>query len=156
VLAAIADRNVVEGALLALTTGATDADLPANALTFSLDAGAPAGAAIDASTGVFTWTPSEAQGRADYSVTVRVTDNGTPALDASRASSIPVNAVLRAPVPAAIAGQAVDGGALLPFTAAATDADLPTNALTFSLVFGPDGAAIDPATGVFSWTPSEA
>ena len=49
---------------LTFTATATDADLPANTLTFSLDAGAPAGGmTIDASTGVFTWTPTEAPGR---------------------------------------------------------------------------------------------
>src|SRR5204862_6050991 len=82
-LAAIADQSVDEGTLLQLVAGATDADVPANTLVFSLDAGAPAGAAISAGTGVFSWTPSEAQGPGDYSVTVRVTDNGTPALGAS-------------------------------------------------------------------------
>src|SRR5205807_5665924 len=54
---------------------ATDHDLPANTLTFSL-VGAPAGASIDAATGVFTWTPSEAQGPGSYSFQVRVTDDG--------------------------------------------------------------------------------
>ncbi|MCC7018063.1 MAG: putative Ig domain-containing protein, partial [Rhodospirillales bacterium] len=34
---------------------------PANDLTFSL-IGAPLGASIDPDTGVFTWTPTEAQG----------------------------------------------------------------------------------------------
>jgi hypothetical protein len=52
---------------------ATDADLPAQTLSFSL-VGAPEGAAIDAATGVFNWTPSEAQGPGDYSFTVRGTD----------------------------------------------------------------------------------
>ena len=77
-LAAIGDKTVDEGALLSFTATATDADLPANTLTFSLDAGAPAGASIDPATGLFTWTPSEAQGPGVYPVTVRVTDNGTP------------------------------------------------------------------------------
>ena len=40
------------------TAAATDVDVPAQTLTFSL-VGAPAGAAIDSDTGVFTWTPTE-------------------------------------------------------------------------------------------------
>src|SRR5262249_10863806 len=40
----------------------------------------------------------------------------------------------------------------LGFVAQASDVDSPT--LTFSLVGAPAGAAIDPATGQFSWTPS--
>ena len=31
-------------------------------MTFSLDAGAPAGATINGATGAFSWTPTEAQG----------------------------------------------------------------------------------------------
>jgi hypothetical protein len=79
VLAAIGDRTVAEGALLSFTATATDADVPANTLTFSLDAGAPAGAAIDGSTGAFSWTPTSAQ-VGQHPVTVRVTDSGAPAL----------------------------------------------------------------------------
>jgi hypothetical protein len=48
-------------ATLTFTNTATDADLPAQNLTFSLDAGAPDGAEIDPETGVFTWTPTPAQ-----------------------------------------------------------------------------------------------
>ena len=40
VLAAIGNKTVNEGSLLTFTATATDADLPANTLTFSLDAGA--------------------------------------------------------------------------------------------------------------------
>ena len=54
---------------------ATDNDLPANLITFSL-VNAPAGAAIDGVTGLFTWTPSEAQGPGNYSIKVVATDNG--------------------------------------------------------------------------------
>ncbi len=41
------------------------------------------------------------------------------------------------------------------FTATVTDVDLPAQVLTFSLVGGPEGAAINAATGIFTWTPSE-
>ncbi len=48
-------------------------DLPANTLTFSLS-GEPAGASIDPNTGVFTWTPTEAQGPEPYTFDVIVSD----------------------------------------------------------------------------------
>src|SRR5439155_27380562 len=112
-----------------LTASATDADLPANSLSYSLDAGAPAGAAIDATTGAFSWTPTEAQGPGDYNVTVRATDDGTPALHASRTFPIHVAELNTAPALAAIADQSVNEGALLKLTATATDADLPANTL---------------------------
>ena len=43
---------------MTFTATATDADVPANVLTFSLEAGAPAGATINGSTGAFSWTPT--------------------------------------------------------------------------------------------------
>jgi len=61
---------------------ASDPDVPVNALFFSLEPGAPAGAGIDAGTGLFRWTPSGVQGV--QTIVVRVTDNGVPALSRSR------------------------------------------------------------------------
>ncbi len=75
VLAAIGNRSVSEGSLLNFTATATNPDA-GQTLTYSLDSGAPSGATINATTGVFSWTPTESQGGASYSVTVRVTDNG--------------------------------------------------------------------------------
>ena len=60
-------------------------------------------------------------------MTVRVTDNGSPALSDSETISITVNEVNVAPVLAAIGNKTVDEGSLLTFTATATDADLPAN-----------------------------
>jgi len=80
-LAAIGNRSVAQESQLTFTATATDADLPANTLTYSLDGGAPAGASINATSGVFTWTPTTSQGPSDFFITVRVTDNGTPNLN---------------------------------------------------------------------------
>ena len=50
----------------------------------------------------------------------------------------------------------IDEEATLTFTACATDLDIPRNNLSFTLENGsPGGAVIDPATGAFSWTPTE-
>src|SRR6185436_2050214 len=73
VLAAIGNKTVNELALLSFTATATDADVPANTLTFSLGAGAPAGAAITTG-GAFTWTPSETQGGSTFPITINVSD----------------------------------------------------------------------------------
>jgi FG-GAP-like repeat/Bacterial Ig domain/RTX calcium-binding nonapeptide repeat (4 copies) len=77
-LGAIGNQTVEELALLSFTATATDADLPANTLTFSLADGAsglvPAGAAIDPTSGLFTWTPTEAQGPGTFTFDVVVSD----------------------------------------------------------------------------------
>ncbi|HYT89560.1 MAG TPA: putative Ig domain-containing protein, partial [Gemmataceae bacterium] len=156
VLALLGDRTVDEESLLTFTAVATDVDSPPQTFAFSLDAGAPAGAAIDPVTGLFTWTPTEAQGPGTYPVTVRVTDSGPAALSDAKSFSITVREVNRAPVLTALGDRTVDEETTLSFTAAATDPDLPANALTFTLDAGaPAGASIDPATALFTWTPSE-
>jgi len=152
VLEALADREVDEGVALSFTAVAADIDTPASGLSFSL-VGAPAGAAIHASTGVFTWTPNEAQGPGDYSFTVRVTDDG--GLPDEQQMTVTVNEVNRAPVLDAIDDQTVDEQTLLSFTVGASDPDLPPDTLIFSLVGAPAGASIDAGTGEFTWTPGE-
>src|SRR5206468_3349459 len=123
-------------------------------LMFSLDTGGPSGAAMTVG-GVCSWTPTEAQGPGSYPVTIRVTDDGSPAMDDFEAVTIDVNEVNVAPVLAAIGNKAGTVGVEVAFTATATDADVPANALTFSLDAGaPAGAAINGSTGAFSWTPS--
>jgi putative Ig domain-containing protein len=64
-------------ALSGVSASATDPDLPANTLTFSLTT-YPTGMSIDGTTGAITWTPGSSQ-IGPNTVTVRVTDNGTPA-----------------------------------------------------------------------------
>ena len=159
VLGAIGNQTVDELATLSFTATATDADLPADTLTFSLDAASIAlGMSIDANTGVFSWTPTEAQGGTTPSVTITVTDNGTGNLVDSETFTITVNDTNTAPVLGAIGNQTVDELATLTFTATATDSDLPADTLTYSLDAASIalGMSIDANTGVFSWTPTEA
>jgi len=154
VLAEIGEKTVNEGDLLSFTAAATDSDIPVNVLTFSL-IDAPIGADIDPVTGIFTWIPGEEQGPGSYFVTIRVTDDGMPNLYDQKTITIAVNEVNTTPVLMPIGDQAVDEGNLLSFTAVATDSDIPSNVLTFSLMGAPSGAVIDPLTGVFNWTPGE-
>src|SRR3990172_1830574 len=150
-----ADLTVGEGTLASFTAAADDPDLPADGLTYSL-VGAPAGAAIDSAMGVFTWTPTEAQGPADYPFTVRVSDNGTPALFDDEVITVTVNEVNLAPLLDPIGNQAVDEQTPLTFAVGGSDPDLPAQPLTFSAGDLPEGATFDPATRTFAWTPTEA
>ena len=124
-------------------------------LTFSLEAGAPAGATINGATGAFTWTPAAT---GSFPITVRVTDNGTPALFDTEAITVTVTrGSNQPPVLGAIGNRTVNELATLAFTATATDPDVRPDALTFSLDAGaPAGATINGTTGAFSWTPTEA
>jgi hypothetical protein len=154
VLAAIGNKSIDEGSALSFTASATDPDLPTQALTFTL-IGAPAGASINSGSGAFTWTPTQSQGGSNYTFTVRVTDDGSPAQSDEEAITITVNEVNSAPVLAAIGNKTVNEGSTLSFTATATDSDLPAQALTFALIGAPAGASINSISGAFTWTPTE-
>jgi autotransporter-associated beta strand protein len=95
VLAPVADRFVFAGATLVLTNLASDDDVPAQLLTFSL-INAPADASLDALTGVFAWTPAAAQAGTTQTCTVVVADNGFPSLSSTQSFLI---TVLAPPVP---------------------------------------------------------
>ncbi len=155
VLEPVGDHSVAEGVGLSFTAVATDADLPANVLRFSLE-DAPVGAAIDPVSGVFSWTPTEADGPGVFSFDVVVTDDGTPVETDRETITVTVTEVNTAPVLEPVGDHGVAEGVGLSFTAVATDADVPSNVLRFSLEDAPVGAAIDPVSGVFSWTPTEA
>jgi hypothetical protein len=97
-LAPIPDYTVRRNRLLTFTNAAADLDLPAQVLTYSLDGTPPSGATVSASTGVFSWTPNATQAPSTNTLSVRVTDAGTPALSAVQAFVVTVTA----PVPPAI------------------------------------------------------
>ncbi len=130
----IGDQAVDEGQTLALTVPSSDPDSD-QTLTYSLDGTPPAGATIDPTTGAFSWTPTEAQGPGTYNITVRVTDNGSPARSDSRTFTVTVNEVNTAPTLAAIGDQTVNEGETLSLTASGSDADN-GQSVTYSLAPG--------------------
>ena len=151
VLDPIGNKSVDEFVELAFTASASDSDLPANTLTFSLS-GEPSGASIT-SGGVFTWTPTEAQGPGTYPFDVCVSD---AALSDCETIEVTVADINSAPELDPIGNKSIDELSELTFTATASDSDLPANTLTFILSSSPSGASIDPNSGVFTWTPTEA
>ncbi|MHB1307794.1 MAG: Ig domain-containing protein [Limisphaerales bacterium] len=155
VLAAIPPQTVPEGGTLVFVLSASDADLPAQALTFAMGADAPAGAAFDPAMATFTWTPSEAQGPSSSEISFTVIDEA--GASSTQSVTVSVTEVNTAPVLAAIPPQTVPEGGTLVFVLSASDADLPAQALTFAMgADAPAGATFDPATATFTWTPSEA
>ncbi|WP_146216155.1 putative Ig domain-containing protein, partial [Nitrospira lenta] len=148
----ITDKMVNEGSLLTFTAAATDADVPAQFVTYSLAAGAPAGAAIDATTGVFSWTPTEAQGPNVYTLTVNATDG---IVTVGQAFTITVNEVNVAPVLNAIGSKTVNELTELRFTVSGSDSDAPAQPLVYSASGLPAGASFNVATREFVWTPTE-
>jgi hypothetical protein len=104
--------------------------------------------------GVITWTPSEFQGPGVYIITTVATDNGTPPTSATSNFRVTVNEVNVPPVFIATPPDQTNSAlARMIVTNAATDSDIPTNALTYTLLNPPTGANVD-GNGVITWTPT--
>ena len=145
-------RRVSEGNVLSFTVGATDADLPAQRLSYSA-VSAPAGMTVS-SNGVVSWRPTEAQGPSTNMVLIRVSDDGKPALSATNAIEIVVREVNTVPVLDVISDRTVKLPGLVSLTLRASDADLPIQPLTYRLVSGPAGMTVG-TDGSLRWSPTE-
>jgi VCBS repeat-containing protein len=156
-LANIPNQAVDEQSVLSLTAGATDADGSAQSLSYSLDSGFPTGAAINSASGVFSWTPTEAQGPGVYPITVRVSDNGLPPLSDTRTFTVTVVEVNNAPSALADAYNLNEDGTLNQNAPGvlANDADPDGSPLTAVLVASPTHGTLSlNNNGSFTYTPS--
>lgn len=143
------DITVAEHGSLNLTNLATDADEPANVLTYSL-LDAPAGATVNTG-GVITWSPGEEQGPGTNVITTVVSDG----IDSvTNQFVVVVTEENSPPTLPALPDVAATEKAMLTVTNTATDLDVPVNVLSYSLTESPQGAAMD-ANGIITWTPDE-
>ncbi|MEX2139037.1 MAG: putative Ig domain-containing protein [Pirellulales bacterium] len=152
VLDSIADFSAGVGQTVTFTATAFDPN--GDNLVLGLAAGAPDGATIQATSGQFSWTPDAAHAGQTFEITIRVVDDGEPALSDTETFTISVAALGNEP-PALdpIADRNANVAEPVMFTATAADPD--EDELAFSLEPGaPVGAMINSATGEFSWTPT--
>lgn len=111
--------------------------------------------------GTFRWTPTEAQGADnDYVFTFVATDSGSPVGSDTTTLTVHVNEVNVPPVLISIGSKTAQETTTLSFTATASDNDLPTQTLTFSVGLAdsgnfPTGATVT-SSGTFAWTPTAA
>jgi hypothetical protein len=88
-LASVSNRTLSAGQTLLVTNAATDAEVPPQALTFTLLNG-PTGAAVNQTNGVFAWRPKVAQAPSTNSVVLSVADNGSPSMSATQSFLVTV------------------------------------------------------------------
>jgi hypothetical protein len=129
-----------------------DSDLPVQLLTYSLVSG-PSGLTVSPE-GVVAWTPTEEQGPSTNAVTVRVSDNGSPALSTTSSFNLIVSEANTAPTLINAFSRSMTENVKLTSQLIARDGDLPAQKLTFSLVSGPRGLTLS-AGGLLEWTPAE-
>lgn len=152
----IDDATINEQEPFTVTATGSNPFGPDSDIRFRLDQ-APAGVTIDEMTGEINWTPTEEQGPGRFDIVVAVFNVTDPADSNTETFTVDVAEVNVAPVIAAIPDQDVNQGEMVSVQVAAlvTDADLPANQLSYSLLNNsiPD-AQIDSNSGVFTWTPS--
>lgn len=140
-----------------ISTGPSDesSQLPA----FVVSAGNPSlfvATPTVSATGTLYFTP-QVNANGSSTLSIRLTDNGGTAnggvnTTASSTITIFVHAVNDAPTLTAIGNKSVNENALLSFSISGNDVDGDT--LTYSASNLPSGATFNPATHIFSWTPS--
>ena len=130
----------------AYTYAATATDIDGDTLTWSLTE-FPEGMAIDASSGVISWTPADGVETANVTLVVADAD-----VSATQTFTITVSAVNDAPIITSIGTQAATEGVEFTYTVVASDIDT-GDVLAFSLTGEPAGMTIDSVTGVITWTP---
>jgi hypothetical protein len=92
VIASVASQSVTQGQTISLDLGglASDASVPGQVLTYSLTAGAPAGATINPITGLFTWTPSLNTPVSTYTITAIASDGDSSPMSGAQAFNVNV------------------------------------------------------------------
>lgn len=106
-LSPIANTNLIAGQTLTVSNSAADPYVPSRTLAWSLP-GAPAGAAINAASGLLTWRPAIAQSPSTNVFSVAVSDNGSPSLGATQSFLVNVSP----PTSPQIGSPSLNGGSL--------------------------------------------
>src|SRR5207244_7732938 len=129
------DVTVADLSALTVTNTASEADLLANAADFGV-VSAPIAVIQEPSSGILTWTPTEAQGPSTNQITVKVTDNGAPQSSDTKSFTIVVKIGSAAPRQSVPMDLIVAELTTLTVTHAQRDGDLPADTLTLRYVSG--------------------
>jgi len=161
---ASASISVTENSSAVTTVVASDTDLPAQALTYSIIGGADqARFNINPTTGVLSFasapdyeSPTDIGADNVYEVTVQVSDGSLASTQAISVTVNPLNEqqpVISSDGGGASASISVTENSSAVTTVVASDADMPAQALTYRIIGGADQARfnIDPSTGVLSF-----
>ena len=141
--------TIERGELLAVQFSASDPD-PNQRVFFTLLSGAPRGLALDPETGSIRWQTGDGDAPGSWNIRVRATDNGLPSEFAEASMALTLVGTNRPPVATTIPDLLITEGSLLEQPILATDADLPRQTLSRTLLEAPRAATLD-ANGVLRW-----
>ncbi len=152
ILDPIGNKQVNEGDLLEFMITGSDPD--ADLLTFSA-VNLPSGASFNPSTRIFSWTPGFTQS-GSYQVAFSVSDGELSNSEAITITVGNVNAAPRfvtTPPTEVVEPDLSSFSAVYRYEAHAVDPD--NDVVAYSMPVSPQGAVIDPSTGLILWTPSK-
>lgn len=148
------EREAIVGETLSLTTiKATDSDIPAQKLTYTLEGSAPNGLRFY-SNGDIIWTPSKEQ-IGEHLLSILATDNGTPVKSGSATLKITVKESAVSPlyfIP--VEDLHVKEHSLFQVVLMAS-ASGGTDTIVYSLLNSQTGMHLESDSGCFSWIPGE-
>jgi RHS repeat-associated protein len=146
----VPDVEALAGRPYVYAAAATDPD--GDPVTFSLTTTA-VGMAVDAATGRITWTPTSAD-IGTRAVTLRVEDGRGGSTEQRYVLSVIPAPPNRPPVFTSVPVVSANVNTAYAYQATATDPD--GDALTFSVVNGPQGLTVNATSGLVGWTPTAA
>ena len=130
-----------------------DPDGPLSGLRYAVSSSTP-GVVIDELSGVLSWVSGEGDAGRSISISITVTDSGTPVSSTSRSFQVNVIPFNASPIIAEIAPQSAQVDELLFVDVEGSDPDFPLQSLTWSLGAGaPSNMRIDSDTGLITWSP---
>jgi len=88
IIGSVPSQTVYQGENVVIPIVAVDTDIPANALSFNLLT-APTNAYL--TNGIFIWRPRLSQADATHTISIGVTDNGVPPMNATQSFQLTVN-----------------------------------------------------------------
>ena len=145
------DQVIDEDQSFTLQLSAQDADKEdVDKLSYSAT-GLPAGANLDAKSGLLSWKPNFDQS-GSYEVIFAISDEE---FNDTTKATFTVNHVNRSPIIDEIAEPTINENEQLTFTITGSDPDVEdTGALEYGVESVPEGALFNPSTRVFNWTPT--
>ncbi len=131
---------------------ASDGDMPADTLSYSIASDAIPGLQIDSSTGEITFQIPTVDWPTIFPITVAVTDNQLPAKTSTIQFQLTVQPKSAAPRIVPVGNQVLDEQSSWNATLSAENV---VGDAEWTLLDAPDGFQLDPRTGKIAWSPSE-
>ena len=156
-LPAVTPTNVNELTLLTVTNTAAESNIHSAITGYGL-VNPPAGASITTN-GIITWTPTQLQSPGTNTFTTIVTNSNpydliNPSLKSTNTFTVLVKEVNVPATLPTVATQIVDELRLLTVTNSATNSNLHSTIIGYTLVNPPTGASIT-TSGIITWTPTQ-